>query len=86
MQGALPDPDAAASAKEAGALAFAAGRLDDALKSSTGQVAPHARSSSLSTEPQEVSDLAQIPVPEAEHNVVWDAAYFWVAGVAMLMG
>ena len=55
MQGALPDPDAAALAKGAGALAFAAGRLDDALKSYTGQVVPHPRSGSLNTVAQEVS-------------------------------
>ena len=60
MQGALPDPDAAALAKEAGALAFAAGRLDDALKSYTGQVVPPSMSSSLNTVPQEVPDLAQV--------------------------
>ena len=59
-QGALPDRDAAALAKEAGALAFGAGRLDDAVKSYTGQVVPHSRSSSLNTVPQEVSDLAQV--------------------------
>ena len=60
MPGALPDPDAAALAKEAGALAFAAGRLDDALKSYTGRVVPLSRSSSLTAVPQEVFNLAQL--------------------------
>ena len=77
MQGALPDPDVAALAKEAGTLAFAAGRLDDALKSYTGQVVLHSRSSSLNIVPQEVSDLAQFQSQKQEvvsgmqHNFGW---------------